>query len=70
MLYAIPEWCRIIFKSRTVRHAGFADICYVQIPGTLCESIARAEVDLGRDFSAPRIIPIDVGVPAVMQFIK
>jgi len=31
---------------------GFADICYVRIPVTLCESIARAEVDIGQNFSA------------------
>jgi NitT/TauT family transport system substrate-binding protein len=50
-----------------LRDEGFANIRYVPLgSGTLAESIARGEADIGQDFSAPTIIPIEAGTPMVM----
>src|SRR4029077_12832018 len=49
-----------------LREEGFADIRFVPLSESLSASIARGEVDFGQDFSAPIIIPIDVGAPMIM----
>jgi hypothetical protein len=68
MLYLIPEWCRITFKSRSVRHAASPTSFMSGFQGRSARA-SLAEVDFGQDFPAPGTIPVDAGVPAVMQFI-